>query len=169
MQQYRPHYHWCQLLKEFVFFTCNPKKPKKFVRCLKLTSWLTLISSLTKVTIQELLIFADFAVANRTTAQMQCSLLAAKGGCPLIPATHPVPVPSPPHAALCTCQNLCPTAECGNTAEHCSCKTTTTKKHSVFCQVNELSRLCNQLDSTRVNAQETQDHAAGIKRKHTHG
>lgn len=42
MQQYRPRYHRCQLLKEFVIFIWNPKKPDKFVFCFKLTSWLIL-------------------------------------------------------------------------------------------------------------------------------
>lgn len=36
MEQYGPHYHGCQLLKEFVFFTWDPKKPEKSVFCIKL-------------------------------------------------------------------------------------------------------------------------------------
>lgn len=102
MQQYRPHYHWCQLLKEFVFFTWDPKKLEKFVFCLKLASWLTLISSLTKVTIQEQLIFTSFTVDKRSDSSDAAWLAVSKRRFPCSPNHVPRSCAVPSSCQLCT-------------------------------------------------------------------
>lgn len=103
MQQYRPHYQWCQLLKEFVFFTWDPKKLEKFVFRLKLTSRLTLISSLTKVTIQEQFIFADFTVDKRNDSSDAAWLAVSKRRFPSSPSHAPRSCAVPSSCQLCTC------------------------------------------------------------------
>lgn len=99
MQQYRPHYQRCQLLKEFVTFSWDPKSLKS----LKLTSWFTLISSLPEVTIQKQVIFAGFAGDKRSSSS-DAARLALRGRMLLFtssPTTHSCAIPS--SHQLCSC------------------------------------------------------------------
>lgn len=127
MQQYRPHYQRCQLLKEFVFFSWDPKSLKSLFKT-------------------DILVYSDFKpywVDNPKVGnfcwlcwrQMQFQLGGSEAGC----EGKDVPVHFQPHIpflcclllspALCTCQNLC---ECSNTGECCLCKTTSTSKKQLF-------------------------------------
>lgn len=87
---------------------------------------------------------ANLCCRQTTTAATQRPWLPAKGGNPLTPSpeSHSCAVPS--SHQLCT--EPSPSCRCGNTGEHRS--VLCGGFANVFCQVNELKRLCNQLDST---------------------